>query len=64
MKQLKFELAALDRKIQLELVPPRQETAEKQENVQENKPTVATSEPHSISDRIIIARPGVKFRPA
>ena len=32
LKQLKSELAALDRKIQLELVPPTQEIAEKKEN--------------------------------
>ena len=80
LKQLKSELAALDRKIQLELAPPKQETAEKKGNGQEQapdgqgrkpvqpepphirSPMAAGSEtpPHSISDRIIIARPGIR----
>nr|WP_298550557.1 DNA methylase [uncultured Parabacteroides sp.] len=38
MKQLKSELAALDRKIQLELAPPTPEVAEKEKDGQEVKP--------------------------
>ena len=38
LKQLKSELAALDRKIQLELTPPTQEAAEKENDGQEVKP--------------------------
>ena len=38
LKQLKSELAALDRKIQLELAPPMPEVAEKENNGQEVKP--------------------------
>ena len=38
LKQLKSELAALDRKIQLELAPPAQEVTEKEKNGQEIKP--------------------------
>ncbi len=38
LKQLKSELAALDRKIQLELAPPTPEVAEKEGNGQEIKP--------------------------
>ena len=38
LKQLKFELAALDRKIQLELAPPTPEVAEKENDGQEVKP--------------------------
>ena len=38
LKQLKFELAALDRKIQLELAPPTPEVAEKEKDGQEVKP--------------------------
>ena len=37
LKQLKFELAALDRKIQLELAPPTPEVAEKENDGQEVK---------------------------
>ena len=37
LKQLKSELAALDRKIQLELAPPTPETAEKEKDGQEVK---------------------------
>ena len=38
LKQLKSELAALDRKIQLELAPPTPEVAEKENERQEVKP--------------------------
>ena len=38
LKQLKSELAALDRKIQLELAPPTPEVAEKEKDRQEVKP--------------------------
>ena len=38
LKQLKSELAALDRKIQLELEPPTPEVAEKENDGQEVKP--------------------------
>lgn len=38
MKQLKSELAALDRKIQLELAPPTPEVAEKENEGQQVKP--------------------------
>ncbi|WP_300939643.1 DNA methylase, partial [Bacteroides acidifaciens] len=38
LKQLKSELAALDRKIQLELAPPVPEVAEKEKDGQEVKP--------------------------
>ena len=37
LKQLKSELAALDRKIQLELAPPTPEVAEKEKDAQEVK---------------------------
>ena len=40
LKQLKSELAALDRKIQLELAPPTPEVAEKEKDGQEVKSVV------------------------
>jgi uncharacterized protein involved in exopolysaccharide biosynthesis len=40
LKQLKSELAALDRKIQLELAPPTPEVAEKENEGQQVKPEV------------------------
>ena len=67
LKQLKSELAALDRKIQLELAPAHTETPEqgqelgggqavtKTENVP--KPDIAASD--YIRDHIIIGRPGI-----
>ena len=65
LKQLKSELAALDRKIQLELAPKQEETTgqeqgggqavTKAENVP--KPDIATRE--FIRDHIIIGRPGI-----
>ena len=67
LKQLKSELAALDRKIQLELAPKREEmpgqgqeqnggqTMPKAENVP--KPDIAV--PDYIRDHIIIGRPGL-----
>ena len=72
LKQLKSELAALDRKIQLELAPKREETPEqgqeqgggqavpKAENVP--KPDIPTS--GYIRDHVIIGRPGMEHREA
>ena len=40
LKQLKSELAALDRKIQLELAPPTPEVTEKEKDGQEVKPVM------------------------
>ena len=42
LKQLKSELAALDRKIQLELAPPTPEVAEKENERQEVKPDASS----------------------
>ena len=48
LKQLKSELAALDRKIQLELAPPATETAEKEtEGQQQARPTLGDATPVS-----------------
>ena len=70
LKQLKSELAALDRKIQLELAPAHAETPEqgleqgdgqeapKAENVP--KPDITANE--FIRDHIIIGRPGIEHR--
>ena len=72
LKQLKSELAALDRKIQLELAPAHAETPEqgleqgdgqeapKAENVP--KPDITANE--FIRDHIIIGRPGIEHREA
>ena len=73
LKQLKSELAALDRKIQLELAPPTPETAEKKnegETMQHphSDTTVQIRSPDTeqqpkgdfISDHIIIGRPGLR----
>ena len=72
LKQLKSELAALDRKIQLELAPQHTETpgqgqeqgggqaVPKAENVP--KPDIPT--PDYIRDHIIIGRPGIEHREA
>ena len=49
LKQLRSELAALDRKIQLELAPPTPEVVEKEKNGQEVK-TPSPQQFHSISD--------------
>ena len=51
LKQLKSELAALDRKIQLELAPPTPEVVEKEKNGQEVK-TPSPQQFHSIPDGI------------
>lgn len=74
MKQLKSELAALDRKIQLELAPPATETAEKEtEGQQQARPTLGDvtqvrgpadgQHPagENIADRFSAVRPG--FQP-
>lgn len=44
LKQLKSELAALDRKIQLELAPPTPEVAEKENEGQQLKPEAEDEE--------------------
>ena len=54
LKQLKSELAALDRKIQLELAPPVQEVAEKEKDGQEVKPH-SPQQVHHIADGISMA---------
>ena len=46
LKQLKSELAALDRKIQLELAPPTPEVAEKENDGQEVKTTLNPTTDH------------------
>lgn len=74
LKQLKSELAALDRKIQLELAPPATETAEKEtEGQQQARPTLGdvtqvrgTADGQhpageNIADRFSAVRPG--FQP-
>jgi len=74
LKQLKSELAALDRKIQLELAPPSTETAEKEtEGQQQARPTLGdvtqvrgTADGQhpageNIADRFSAVRPG--FQP-
>ncbi len=74
LKQLKSELAALDRKIQLELAPPTPETAEKKNGGETVQPphtdtTVQIRSPETerqpkgdfISDHIIIGRPGFRM---
>ena len=74
LKQLKSELAALDRKIQLELAPPATETAEKEtEGQQQARPTLGdvtqvrgTADGRhpageNIADRFSAVRPG--FQP-
>ena len=74
LKQLKSELAALDRKIQLELAPPATETAEKEtEGQQQARPTLGDATQvrgtadgqhpagENIADRFSAVRPG--FQP-
>lgn len=74
LKQLKSELAALDRKIQLELASPATETAEKEtEGQQQTRPTLGdvtqvrgTADGQhpageNIADRFSAVRPG--FQP-
>ena len=70
LKQLKSELAALDRKIQLELAPKHEETPDKGQ-VQgggqdlpkpENVPKPDDAAHDYIRDHIIIGRPGIKHK--
>ena len=74
LKQLKSELAAIDRKIQLELAPPATETAEKEtEGQQQARPTLGDATQvrgpvdgrhpagENIADRFSAVRPG--FQP-
>ena len=75
LKQLKSELAALDRKIQLELAPPATETAEKEtEGQQQARPTLGdvtqvrgTADGQhpageNIADRFSAVRPGFQSK--
>ena len=62
LKQLKSELAALDRKIQLELAPPTPESTEENRQDSEKKQTEQQSEsPHMdfIRSHLVIGRPGL-----
>ena len=62
LKQLKSELAALDRKIQLELAPPAQENTEENRQGNEKKQTEQQPEsPHVdfVRSHLIIGRPGL-----
>ena len=64
MKQLKSELAALDRKIQLELAPPTPEVAEKEKDGQEVKPVsegVRSISPQQTDDVPQIRSPSGNF---
>ena len=64
LKQLKSELAALDRKIQLELAPPTPEVAEKEKDGQEVKPDaegVRSISPQQTDDVPQIRSPSGKF---
>ena len=62
LKQLKSELAALDRKIQLELAPPTPESTEENRQDSEKKQTEQQPEsPHAdfIRSHLVIGRPGL-----
>ena len=62
LKQLKSELAALDRKIQLELVPPTPESTEENRQGSEKKQTEQQPEsPHAdfVRSHLVIGRPGL-----
>lgn len=62
LKQLKSELAALDRKIQLELAPPTQENTEENRQGNEKKqPEQQPESPHVdfVRSHLIIGRPGL-----
>ena len=64
LKQLKSELAALDRKIQLELAPPTQEADEKEKDGQEVKPVsegVRSISPQQTDDVPQIRSPSGNF---
>ncbi len=72
LKQLKSELAALDRKIQLELAPPTPEVAEKENDVPsqptEEAPLIRSPandrspSGNFIADHVVIGRPGFNVR--
>ena len=62
LKQLKSELAALDRKIQLELAPPTPESSE--ENLQSNEKKQTEQQPESphadfVRSHLVVGRPGL-----
>ena len=62
LKQLKSELAALDRKIQLELAPPTPESSEENRQGSEKKQTEQQPEiPHVdfVRSHLVIGRPGL-----
>ena len=62
LKQLKSELAALDRKIQLELAPPTPESMEENRQGSEKKQTEQQPEsPHAdfVRSHLVIGRPGL-----
>ena len=62
LKQLKSELAALDRKIQLELAPPTPESTEENRQGSEKKKTEQQTEsPHAdfVRSHLVIGRPGL-----
>ena len=62
LKQLKSELAALDRKIQLELAPPTPESTEENRQGSEKKQTEQQTEsPHAdfVRSHLVIGRPGL-----
>ena len=62
LKQLKSELAALDRKIQLELAPPTPESTEENRQGSEKKQTEQQPEsPHMdfVRSHLVIGRPGL-----
>ena len=62
LKQLKSELAALDRKIQLELAPPTAESTEENRQGSEKKQTELQPEsPHAdfVRSHLVIGRPGL-----
>ena len=62
LKQLKSELAALDRKIQLELAPPTPESTEENQQGSEKKQTEQQPEsPHAdfVRSHLVIGRPGL-----
>ena len=62
LKQLKSELAALDRKIQLELAPPTPESTEENRQGSEKKQTEQQPEsPHAdfVRSHLVVGRPGL-----
>ena len=61
LKQLKSELAALDRKIQLELAPPTPESTEENRQGSEKKQTEQPESPHVdfVRSHLVIGRPGL-----